>query len=56
MRSTVTASNYAEHGYLVVRNTFSRAEVEPLLAEATRICRGGRARRMERKLNRERLR
>ena len=40
MQSTVTASNYAEHGYLVARNAFSRAEVEPLLAETTRICRG----------------
>ncbi len=40
MQSTVTASNYAEHGYLVARHAFSRAEVEPLLAETTRICRG----------------
>ena len=40
MQSTVTASDYAEHGYLVARNAFARAEVEPLLAETTRICRG----------------
>ena len=40
MHGTVTASDYAEDGYLVVRDAFSRAEVEPLLAETTRICRG----------------
>ena len=40
MQSTVSASDYAEHGYLVVRNAFSRNEVKPLLAEATLICRG----------------
>ena len=40
MQGTVSASHYAEHGYLVVRNAFPRAEVRPLLAEATRICRG----------------
>ena len=40
MQGTATAGSYAERGYLVARNAFSRAEVEPLLAEATRICRG----------------
>ena len=40
MQSTVTHRDYAEHGYLIARNAFPRAEVEPLLAEATRICRG----------------
>ena len=40
MRSTVAASRYAERGYFVARNVFPRADVEPLLDEATRICRG----------------
>ena len=34
MQGTATARDHAEQGYLVVRNAFSRAEVEPLLAEA----------------------
>ena len=40
MQGTAATANHAEHGYVVVRNAFSRAEIEPLLAETTRICRG----------------
>ena len=40
MPSAEAASSYAEHGYLVVRDALPRAEIEPVLAEATRICRG----------------
>ena len=40
MEGTAIAGDYAEHGYLVVRGAFSGAEIEPLLAEAVRICRG----------------
>lgn len=40
MQSAIAASRYSELGYLVARNAFPRADVEPLLAEATRICRG----------------
>ena len=40
MQGTLIASRHREHGYVVVRDVFSRADVDPLLAEATRICRG----------------
>ena len=40
MQIAATPTDYAEQGYHLVRGAFSRTEVEPLLAEATRICRG----------------
>lgn len=40
MQPELTTGAYAEDGYLVVRDAFPRAEVEALLAETTRICRG----------------
>ena len=40
MQGSVDTNHHAEHGYHVVQEAFSREEIEPLLAETTRICRG----------------